>query len=205
MRGTQKRETMSDESAGRTLGVQTIFLYMYVVTGYMDFWPREASGHLDNGHSDFWSSGHLDFWPSFSMPKKCPNWDILDLPCCYTNLEFLTFSLESKTTNMLLPTFHAQFSRETTKPKTQPGRLAASWHIWYSFLSSRLQKDCFFLFLLFFFHCILVYLERMGQFFKCLITLWWYSLVWKQYSPQHRVWYKKIVVYTQTLKMKRKL
>ena len=109
-----------------------------------------TSGHLDNGHSDFWSSGHLDFWPSFSMPKNCPNWDILDLPCCYTNLKFLTFSLESKTTNMLLPTFHAQFSRETTKPKTQPGRLAASWHIWYSFLSSRLQKDCFFSFFYFF-------------------------------------------------------
>ena len=113
-----------------------------------------TSGHLDNGHSDFWSSGHLDFWPSFSMPKKCPNWDILDLPCCYTNLKFLTFSLESKTTNMLLPTFHAQFSRETTKPKTQPGRLAASWHIWYSFLSSRLQKDCFFFSFFYFFSIV---------------------------------------------------
>ena len=46
-------------------------------------------------------------------------------------------------------------------------------------------KDCFFLSLFYFFHCILVYLERMGQFFKCLITLWWYSLLLK-YSP-HKV------------------
>ena len=192
MRGTQKRETMSvsDESAGRTLGVQPIY---YTCMWLLVMW---TSGHLDNRHSDFWSSGlldiwqsgHLDFWPSFPMPKKCPDWDILDLPCCYTNLKFLTFSLDSETTNMLLPTFHAQFSRETTKPKTQPGRLAASWHIWYSFLSSRLQKDCvFFSFFYFFFHCILVYLERMGQFFKCLITLWWYSLVWKQYSPHSSI------------------
>ena len=148
MRGTQKRETMSDESAGRTLGVQTIFLYNYVcgywLYGLLAIWTMDIQ---TSGLLDIWTSG---LRPSFSMPKKCPNWDILDLPCCYTNLKFLTFSLESKTTNMLLPTFHAQFSRETTKPKTQPGRLAASWHIWYSFLSSRLQKDCFFLFLLFF-------------------------------------------------------
>ena len=33
----------------------------------------------------------------------------------------------SETTNMLLPTFHAQFSRETTKPKTQPGWLAGTY------------------------------------------------------------------------------
>ena len=179
--------SVSDESAGRTLGVSPcsignnifytcVWLLLAIRTSeHSNFWPSVLLVFC----LDIWQSGHLDFWPSFPMPKKCPDWDILDLPCGYTNLKFLTFSLESETTNMLLPTFHAQFSRETTKPKTQPGRLAASWHIWYSFLSSRLQKDCVFSLSFIFFHCILVYLERMGQFFKCLITLWWYSLVWK--------------------------
>ena len=87
----------------------------------------------------------------------------------------------SETTNMLLPTFHAQFSRETTKPKTQPGWLLAGTYGTPSCLQG-FKKTVFSLSFIFF-HCILVYLERMGQFFKCLITLWWYSLLLK-YSPQ---------------------
>ena len=55
----------------------------------------------------------------------------------------------SETTNMLLPTFHAQFSRETTKPKTQPGWLLAGTYGTPSCVF-KASKRLFFFSLLFF-------------------------------------------------------
>ena len=107
--------------------------------------------------------------------------------------ETMSVSDESETTNMLLPTFHAQFSRETTKPKTQPGRLAASWHIWYSFLSSRLQKDCVFSLSFIFFPLYFSLFRENGTIFQMLnyIVVVQFGMEVVLSTQQHRVWYKK--------------
>ena len=56
------------------------------LSGHPDFWPSDHQAIRPSSHLTIWSSNYSVFWSSgllaFSMPQKCPYWDIFGLPYC---------------------------------------------------------------------------------------------------------------------------